>query len=284
MAHHAFGQGQLQQRQAAGFQQRRVIRHLGHQAFLGRHGNHMRRRQAQNLGRGGALPVNLRFDLLGRAQRVPQRVDLVEHHQPGVARGVFSDQVFTPDGQIRLGHAGISRQNEHHRMRLRNQADGQLRLGPDGVQPRRVQNHQPLLEQRVRNVDQRVPPLGHFHQTIGAGARIVLRAVVVPETQRTGIVHTDISHFGHLLQRLGQLSRVVDVQVHPGPLFGRGAPLHQGLGFQARFNGQQAQAGRHVGVPAQLGRAHGGAPSAGRHDAAAIARKKDGVDQLRLAA
>ena len=100
LPHHAFSQSQLQQRQAAGFQQRRVVGHFSHQAFLRRHGDHMRRWQTQDLGRGGALPVNLRLDLLRRAQRVPQRVDLVEHHQPGVARGVLGDQVFTPDGQI----------------------------------------------------------------------------------------------------------------------------------------------------------------------------------------
>ena len=258
--------------------------YLAYQAFLGRHSNHTRRRQAQDLGRGGALPVNLRLDLLRRAQRIPQRVNLVEHHQPGVARRVFGDQVFTPDGQVRLGHAGVGGQHEHHRMRLRNQADSQLRLSPNRVKPRGVQNHQPLFEQRMGNIDQRMPPLGHLHQTVSAGAGVVLSAVVVPETQRAGVVHTDVGHLGHLSQRFSKLGWVVNVQVHPGPLFGRNAPLCQGLGLQARFNRQKTQTWRHVGVPAQLRRAHGGASSAGRHDAAAITGKKDGVDQLGLAA
>ena len=85
-------------------------------------------------------------------------------------------------------------------------------------------------------------------------------------------------------RRLGELPGVVDVQVHAVPLLGHHAPFHQRLRLQARFDRQQAQAGRDLGVVAQLGGAHGGAPGAGRHDAALVAREEDGVDQLRLAA
>src|SRR6185369_2748755 len=114
--------------------------------------------------------------------------------------------------------------------------------------------------------------------------RVVLGRVVVPKTQRPGFVLRDVAHLGDLFESRGQLAGIVDVEIHAGPLFGDGAPFHQRLGLQPRLDRQQAQAGRHAGVPTQLGRAHRGAAGARGHDAALVAGEEDRVDQLRLAA
>ena len=106
----------------------------------------------------------------------------------------------------------------------------------------------------------------------------------MPEAQGLGFVLADVPDLGDLLEGLGELRRVVDIEVHAGPLLGGHAPFHQRLRLQAGFDGQQAQAGRDVRVVAQFGRAHGGAAGAGGHDAALVAREEDGVDQFRLAA
>ena len=280
LIHHAGGQRTLKNRQATGLQQGGVAIDFGNQSFLGRHRNHMRRLQSQNLGRRRALPINLRLNLGRCTERVPQRVDLVEYHQSRVAGGLFGDQMLAPDGQIRFRHTGVGSQNKNDRVGLRNQADGQLRLGTNGIEPWCVQNHQALLEQRVGDVDQRMPPHRHLDQPVSAGTRVVIRAVIVPKPQSPGLVHGDVTNLGDLLQRLCQLRGVVHVKVHAGPLFGRCAPLHQGLGLQARLDRQQAQTRRHVGVPAQFGGTHGGPPSARGHDAAAVAGKKYRIDQL----
>ena len=169
-------------------------------------------------------------------------------------------------------------------MRLRNQADGQFRLGSNGVQTRRIENHQTLFEQGMRDIDQCMAPLGHLNQAISANQRIVVNVFVVPKPQGSGIVFGHMPHFGDFFQRLGQLLRVVDIEINPRPFFRHCTPFHQRLGLQPRLNGQQAQTRGNVRVIAQLCRAHGGATRAGWHDATAVARKKDGIDQFRLAA
>ena len=193
-------------------------------------------------------------------------------------------EVLAPDGLVGLGHARVGGQDEHHGLRLRNQVHRQLRLRANSVQAGRVQHHQPLLEQRVRHVDERVPPARHFHQALGVGGRVVVGLLVVPEAQRARLLHGHVQGFGDFFHHAGQLLGVVHVQIKARPFFGRHAPVGERLRLQARFNGQQAQARGHAGVPAQLGGAHGGAPGAGGHDAAAISGEKHGVDQLRLAA
>ena len=80
-------------------------------------------------------------------------------------------------------------------MRLRNQACHQFRLCANGVQPRRIQNHQPLLEQRVRDIDQCMTPSGHFNQAIRAGRRIVFGVAAMPKAERAGFVLRHMPHF-----------------------------------------------------------------------------------------
>ena len=132
----------------------------------------------------------------------------------------------------------------------------------------------------MRDVDQCMAPLGHLNQTVSAYQWVVVNVFIVPKTQGSGLVFGHMAHLGDFFECPGKLLRVVDIQIHPGPFFRYRAPLHQRLGLQPRFNRQQAQARRYVRVIAQFCRAHGGAARAGGHDASAIARKKDGVDQF----
>ena len=188
--------------------------------------------------------------------------------------------MLAPDGQVRLGHPGICGQNKHDSMCLRNQTHRQLRLGTNGIQTRRIQNHQALLEQRVRDVDQCMAPLGHLNQAVSANQRVVVNVFVVPKPQCSGIVFGHMAHLRNFFQCLGKLLWVVDIEVNPGPFFRHGTPLHQRLGLEPRFNRQQAQTRRYIRVIAQFCRTHGGTARTGRHDAPAVTGKKDGVDQL----
>ena len=230
------------------------------------------------------MPVNLRLHLCWRAQRVPQRINLVEHHQARTATIARSGQVFTPNGKVGFGDPRVGRQNEHHCMRLCNQADGQFRLCAHGVEPRRVQNHQPLPEQWMGNIDERMAPARYLDEPVEPDRRIVLRLAVVPKAQRPRLVRGDQINLSHLFQRLRQLRRIIHVQVNLLPFFRRRAPVHQRLRLAARLNGKQSKA-RHDGrVITQFGRTHGGASRARGHDAPPVAGKENGVDEFRLAA
>jgi len=207
----------LQLQQVAGLEQFVVAVDLGKQALLGRHRHHLRHVQAQDLGRIGTLGRDLQLHLLGRTQRVPHGVDLVEHDQPGGVPLTQGGQVLAPDAEIGLGDAGVGGQDEHHGMRLRQQAHREFGLGADGVEPGGVENDQPLLEQRVGHVDERMAPFGHLDQAVRAGQRVVLGQFVVPETQGTRLFDRDTPHLGHLVDRARQLLGVVHVEIDPLP-------------------------------------------------------------------
>jgi hypothetical protein len=125
---------------------------------------------------------------------------------------------------------------------------------------------------------------GHFDAALGVLHRVVVGCFVVPEAQRARLFLADPAHLGHLAHRLRQLLGIGDVDGDLGPARRLLAPMGQRMRLQPGLDGQQAQLGRQRGVVAQLGRAHRGAARARRHDAAPVAGKEDGVDQLRLAA
>ena len=283
-AQHPLTQHVFELAQAALLQQGCVTGDLGDQALLGRNRNHPLGRDAQNFRGAALLALDLRLDLPGGTQLVPQGIDLVEHHQAVVVTTGFIDQMFPPDGQVGLGNAGIGPQDKHHGLGLRNQADGEFGFGTNGIEAGRVQNHQPLLEQGMGNVDQCMAPLGHFDHALCVHQRVVFGRLAVPEAQRPGVVLGDQARLCHFFQCQCQLLGIVDVEVDARPLLGRHAPLHQCLRLQPGFNGQQAKAGRHIRVVAHFGGAHGGAACAGGHDATPVTRKEDGVDHLGLAA
>ena len=136
----------------------------------------------------------------------------------------------------------------------------------------------------MRDIDQGMTPSGHFNQAVRAGRRVVFGVAVMPKAERAGFVLRHMPHFGHFLERLRQLRRIIDIQANLLPFFRHHAPLHQRLWLQPRFNRQQAKARRYVGVITQLGRAHGGTAGAGGHDSAPITGKENGIDQLGLSA
>ena len=144
--------------------------------------------------------------------------------------------MFTPDREVRARHTGISAQDEHYRVCLGNEVDGQLRLRTHGVQAGRVQNHQPLLQKRVRDIDDGVAPHGHLHHALRIGHRVLVRQIVMPETQRTRIVQTDLAHLRHFFEGFGNLVRVADVQGDLVPAVCLDAPLRQTLHLKPGFN------------------------------------------------
>ena len=192
--------------------------------------------------------------------------------------------MVAPDGKIRLGHPGVSAQQKDYCMRLRDQIHGQLWLGTYRIQTGRVQNHQALPQQRVGHIDQRMAPHGHFHPAVGINHGVVCALFVMPEAPGSGLLLRYLAHLGHLGQGIGNLLRIGNIQRVLLPGIAAHTPLPQALGRLTRAYGQKPQTRRQRRVPAQLCRAHGGAPSACRHEAATIVSKKDGVDQLGLAA
>ena len=94
-----------------------------------------------------------------RLQVVPQAVDLVEDHDaPRARRRVRAGDVVVPDLEVGPRDAGVGGEDEQHRVRRREQDQRQLGLGADRVEARRVEDDQPLLQQRMREVDDRVAP------------------------------------------------------------------------------------------------------------------------------
>ena len=279
LPHHTLAQNVLQHRQGTGAQQGVIVCDLGHQALLGRHRNHLAGWHPQNGGRGLPLPLDLRGHQILRAERIPQRVDLVEHHQPGVVRGTcLGGQMVTPDRKVRAGDTRIGTQDKNNAMRLRQQAHRELRLGTNRIQARCVQDNQALLQQRVCDVDQRMPPHRDFDQAVCIRQRVFFGQFIVPKAQGACVVLGDTPCFRHLGQGSGQLVSVMDIQRNMRPALWHQTPLRQRVGFQAGVDRQQTQAGGNTCVVTQLSRAHGGAPRTGRHDAPPVVGKKYGVD------
>ena len=94
--HHTLCQDFLKRRQATGLQQHIVTGNFCDQALLSRNRYHLLQRDAQHLCRGPALPAQLGLNLLRRVQRVPERINLVENHQPRIHAVRGGRQVFSP--------------------------------------------------------------------------------------------------------------------------------------------------------------------------------------------
>ena len=95
----------------------------------------------------------------------------------GLRRRVVAGEMRVPHVEVGLGDAGVGGQDEQHRVRVREQVERELGLGADRVQARRVEDHQPLLQQRMREIDDRVAP-----------ARNVDAAVVAALERRQDVV------------------------------------------------------------------------------------------------
>ena len=269
----------LQRRQPAVRQRVGIAVHARGKCFARRQREHAVDGNAQGACRLCALRVDLRLDLAGRGQRILQRIDLVQHDETGLA---LRAEMVTPYAQVRLGDAGVCPQDEDRRVRRGQQAQGQLGFGADRVQPRRVEHHEALAQQRVRVVDEHVAPQRHLDAAGVVDGRVVLGLFVVPETQLAGQLLGDPLGAGHGLQGLRQLLGLVDLQWQHGPGLRLGAQLGQRVAVTPGFDRQHLQRGRLRWLPGQFDWAHRGAPRRGRQHAPAGVGKKDCVDELRF--
>ena len=121
-------------------------------------------------------------------------------------------------------------------MRLGNEVDRQLRLCTHSVQAGRVQNHQPLLQKRVRDIDDGVAPHGHLHHALRIGHGVLVCQIVMPKTQRTRIVQADLAHLRHFFEGFGNLVCIANVQGDLVPAVCLDAPLRQTLHLKPGFN------------------------------------------------
>ena len=190
--------------------------------------------------------------------------------------------VRVPDIDVAARHAGVGRQHEQHRVRARDQVQRQLGLGTDRVQARRVDDDQPQLQQRMRNVDDGMAPGRHLGLTRRRRAADVVVAVV--QAHLGGLLGRHQDRLAHRIESLTQRGDVRHVDRDEAPVLVLMTQLGQRHRQQARVDRQQADAHRHRRIIEQLGRAHRRAPGRRGHDALAILRKEDRVDQLRLAA
>ena len=240
------------------------------------------RRQVKRGGRGLDLAPDLALDLVGRLQRVPQPVDLVEHGDV-VAMSRVADDV-PPDVEVAARDAGVGREHEQHRVRARNERQRQFRLRPDRVQARRVEDHEAPLQQRMREVDDRVAPLrdlDHAARVDGDGL-VGIFGIEQPVAARLLDGHPD--RLGDHPERAEHSVRRTRVDRKHLPLVGKPLEVGRGSGPAARLDRQRAYARRQRRVVQQFGRAHRRAPRGRRQHALAVLREEDRVDQFGLAA
>ena len=279
LRNHLFRQRMLQLLQPAATQQGLVAVDLGHQPLLGRDRIHPRRRQVEEIAHRHHLPGNLQIVLGLRTQLVPQAVDLVQHHEtPGP---VGLGNVALPDLDVAARHPRVGRQHEQHGVRIGNQVQRQLRLRPDGIQPRGVDDHQPQLQQRVRNVDDGVPPGRNLHLPRRDRAPYRLGIVVQPQLARLLGGHQQ--RLAHRIEGLAQRGHIGHVHRDEAPVVVLRTQIGQRHRQQPRVDGQQPHAHRQPRVVLQLGRTHRGPARRRRNHPLAVLREEDRIDQLRLA-
>ncbi len=283
LRHQQVDQGRLQGRQPAAFQELSVAGDLGDQPLLGRHRKHPLAVEFQRFADADDLAAHFRLDLGLRLQRVPQAVDLVQHRDVVGRLGRIPHDV-APHVQVAFRDPGVGRQHEQHRMGAGDQRQRQFGLGADGVQPRRVQDDQPLLEQRMREIDHRVPPARNFDQSFPAVLDQLVRVVRVEQAIHARLVDAHAHGLGHQLKRLVHAVGRSGVDREYAPLAGALLEIGHGSESRARFYRQRPDARRQGLVVHQLGRAHRGAPGRRRQDAPAVIGEEDRVDQLGLAA
>ena len=248
----------LELRQPALRQQRIIAVDLREQRFLRRDREHLRGRDAEDLRRALDLTGDLGVDLGGGLELVPEPVDLVQHDQPALAAGrVGSDQVVLPDVDVGAGDPGVRRQDEQDRVRVGQQVQGQFGLGADRVQTGRVEDHKPLLQKRMREIDDRMAPARDVDRAFvrrgqrGEHVAIVVETVLAREGYRYPLCLRYLrEHLAHLVRR-GQVERERD------PLVGVVLEFGNRTVARARFDRKQADRRRARRIVQELGRTHG---------------------------
>ena len=105
---------------------------------------------------------------------VPQAVDLVQDDDaaPPSARDRRRRDA-APDVEVGLGDAGVGGEDEQDGVRARQQVERELRLGADRVEPGRVEDDEALLQQRMREVDDRVAPARDVDAFVAAARQAI---------------------------------------------------------------------------------------------------------------
>ena len=285
------GQHVVRQRALKGFNaafpdQFGLVLDAPHQRFLRRERENLAGGQPQHAANGLGLLVDFVIDVGVIAQTVPEAVDFVEDDKLA-ALGIHHAaraHVVAPDGQIALRHARVGGEDEEHGVRTGQQREGQFRLGTDGVQPRRVQNHQPLREQGVVEFDDGVTPARHFHHAVAARLQPFLTVGVDGKAQFAAFFFGYAGGFAHAREGILQGTQVALGNGFDHPVFGVEAQFGN-TAQRGGFNRQQADL-RHSAQTrgAQFGGAHGGAPGAGGQHAVGKVREENGVDEFGFAA
>ena len=99
--------------------------------------------------------------------------------------------MIAPHLDVGLGDAGVGSQHEQHGMGVGQHVEGEFRFGADGIEPRRIEDHQALLQQGMRKVDDGVAPAGNLHSPVfmqGKGV-ILVAGVEKPVARRLVLVH-----------------------------------------------------------------------------------------------
>jgi hypothetical protein len=170
--------------------------------------------------------------------------------------------VLPPHGQVALGDAGVGGQDEQHGVGVGQQVEGKLGLSADGIEARRVENHQALFEQRVGKLDDGVAPARDLQAALRIGANAVITACVDGKAQLFGLGQAGQPGFADLGEGLLQAFGRAGVKGADLPFLGVALEFGDaGVGLAA-LDGQQADFRLVALLPLQLGRAHGGAPGA----------------------
>ena len=207
--------------------------------------------------------------------------------RPALVRGVVGREVAVPDLEVGLRHAGVGGEDEQHRVRVRQEVERQLRLGADRIEPRRVEDDESLLQQRVREVDDRVAPardLDAGFVGVLSAARIRPRAVAGEAVLARELRPGRASPATRVTRASLMFCARSEIERERLPLVGVVLELGDGRVLGAGLDRQEADRRRARGVVQQLGRAHRRAARRRRQKARAEVGEEDRVDELRLAA
>ena len=70
----------------------------------------------------------------------------ITHEPPCLGRRIDADEMVLPDVDVGARYPGIRGEDKENRMRVGQQVERELGFRADGVQPRRIENDQPLLQ------------------------------------------------------------------------------------------------------------------------------------------
>ena len=169
-------------------------------------------------------------------------------------------------------------------MRVGDEVERELGLGADRVETRRIEDHEALRQQRMREVDDGVTPHRDLDHAVGVDERAVVRVVGVVQPVALRVRDRDALDEADLTERIEHAVARRGVERMDLPLVGQRSIVGGGRMHGPRLDRQQADRRWQRLVVQQLGGTHRRAPRRRRQDALAVVGEEDGVDELRLAA